>query len=54
MSEIKGQLLGIVMVLIIFGSVSAAVATVFAKTRDSITAKANNLTDNFEDLLTAN
>lgn len=36
MSEIKGQLLGVVMVLLIFGTVSGVVAGVFAKLKNTI------------------
>lgn len=39
MSEIKGQLLGIVLVLIVFASVSLAVSGIFANTVDKVTEK---------------
>jgi len=41
MSEIKGQLLGIILVLMVFGAVSAAMVVVF-----------NKLTKNVEDQVT--
>ena len=43
MSEIKGQLLGIVMVLLIFGTASGVVAGVFAKLKNTITAHSENM-----------
>ena len=42
MSEIKGQLLGILLVLVVFGSVSVAVASAFKGISDKITEKAEN------------
>lgn len=42
MSEIKGQLLGILLVLVIFGSVSVALAGVFKTMSDKITEKAGS------------
>lgn len=43
MSEIKGQLLGIVMVLLIFGTVSGVVAGVFVKLKNSINSHSENM-----------
>ena len=43
MSEIKGQLLGIVMVLLIFGTVSGVVAGVFVKLKNTINSKSNTM-----------
>lgn len=43
MSEIKGQLLGIILVLAIFGAVSAGLAAVFAKTSDSIATQVETI-----------
>ena len=51
MSEIKGQLLGIIMVLIIFGAVSVTVATIFKDSRDKITEKSNDMTSGVETTL---
>lgn len=49
MSEIKGQLLGLIMVLIIFGAVGTVIAALFAESRDKIIDKSENLTKPFED-----
>ena len=43
MSEIKGQLLGIIMVLLIFGTVSGVVAGVFATLKNTIASKSENM-----------
>ena len=42
MSEIKGQLLGIILVLIVFGAISVTMATVFKKTAQNISTKADD------------
>ena len=42
MSEIKGQLLGILLVLVVFGAVSATLAGVFTKTANQISEKSEN------------
>ena len=44
MSEIKGQLLGIILVLSIFLTVSVAAAGVFTTMTDSIEAKVSEVT----------
>ena len=54
MSELKGQLLGIIMVLVIFGSVSVAVAQIFKTSRDKINTEATNITEDVEDTLNSN
>ena len=41
MSEIKGQILGIVLVLAIFGAVAAVMVTLFRNTATDIEDKAN-------------
>ena len=51
MSEIKGQLLGIVMVLIIFGAVSGPIAGIFYTTREKITEKSTDMTTGVENTL---
>lgn len=51
MSEIKGQLLGIIMVLVIFGAVSVTIATLFSTSNEKIVEKSTNLTKPFEDEL---
>ena len=43
MSEIKGQLLGIILVLVIFGGVSIALANVFKNTADQVAEKSEDL-----------
>lgn len=48
MSEIKGQLLGIVLVLIIFGGVSVALAKVFKNTSGQIASKAEDIGEDAE------
>lgn len=52
MSEIKGQILGIVLVLVIFGAVSAAIATVFNTTTSAVTEKSKTIVSDTEGLLT--
>lgn len=39
MSEIKGQLLGIVLVLMVFGIVAAALTTIFTGLSNSVTSE---------------
>lgn len=51
MSELKGQLLGIVMVIIVFGAVSTAIATLFYNSRDKIVENSATLTKDAEDVL---
>lgn len=48
MSEIKGQLLGLVLVLVIFAAVSAGLATVFTSTAGQITTKSENIDTSIE------
>ena len=43
MSEIKGQLLAIILVLVIFGGISVAVARIFNQTADQVAEKAEDL-----------
>ena len=43
MSEIKGQLLGIVMVLLIFGTVSVVIAGVFSNLKNTIANKSTTM-----------
>lgn len=42
MSEIKGQLLGIILVLVVFGAISVAMASVYKATGEQIVEKATN------------
>lgn len=46
MSEIKGQLLGIILVLVIFGGISVAMATVFKNTAEQVSDKSEDLGKN--------
>ena len=43
MSEIKGQLLGIILTLMVFGGVSAAVATVYAVSAQKVANYSENV-----------
>ena len=43
MGEIKGQLLGIILTIMVFGGVSAVVATVYNTTADKVTRYAENV-----------
>ena len=54
MSEIKGQLLGIIMVLVIFAAISVTVGTIFANMEDSIFEKSTDLTKPMEDSFASN
>ena len=40
MSEIKGQLLGIILVLIVFGAISVGMVSVFKKTANNVADRA--------------
>lgn len=48
MSEIKGQLLGIILVLMIFGVVAAGLTAVFTNLTDSVTSEVKDLQSNLE------
>ena len=43
MSEIKGQLLGIILTLMVFAAVSVTIAAVYKTTAGKVTQKANNI-----------
>ena len=43
MSEIKGQLLGVILVLVIFGGISVAMATIFKNTAGQVSSKSEDL-----------
>ena len=51
MSEIKGQLLGIVIVLSIFAAVSTAAAAIFKTTTDTVSSKVSEATSKMAPLL---
>ena len=52
MSEIKGQLLGIILVLVIFGGISLAMASVFSKTADQVAERSEDLGKDAEVIVT--
>ncbi len=43
MSEIKGQLLGIILTLVVFGGVAATVAAIYDDSAKKVTNYANNI-----------
>ena len=47
MSEIKGQLLGIVLVLMVFGIVAAALTTIFTGLSNSVTSQVSKAVSSF-------
>ena len=51
MSEIKGQLLGIVLVIMIFAVVSTTIASIFVDTKDTIAFRAQYATQGSEEIL---
>ena len=51
MSEIKGQLLGILMVLLVFGAVSGVITGIFYNLRTTIKNKSDTMVEDFEDAL---
>ena len=53
MSEIKGQLLGIILVLVVFGAISVTMATVFKNTGTKISQKANDPAGDAETVINA-
>ena len=53
MSEIKGQLLGIILVLVIFGTVSVAVAQVFKSSKEKMVTQAGSVTEAAEETISA-
>ncbi len=48
MSEIKGQILGIIIVLMIFGVVSGAMVALFTNLSNSVTEKVEDITSDEE------
>ena len=53
MSEIKGQLLGIILVLVVFGAISVTMATVFKKTGADIAERAEDPAADAETVINA-
>ena len=45
MSEIKGQILGIILVLAIFGAIGAALKGVFSSMKDSVVEQVETITN---------
>lgn len=48
MSEIKGQILGIILVLMVFGVVAGAMTAVFSSLSKTVTDKVSQLDDDIE------
>ena len=53
MSEIKGQLLGLILVLVIFGTVSVAVAQIFKDSANKMNEEAEDITATAEATLSS-
>lgn len=49
MSEIKGQLLGIILVLMVFGIVGGALKGVFSEMKDKVVESVENIEDDIDD-----
>ena len=47
MSEIKGQLLGIILVIMVFGLVAAGLTTVFTNLTDSVSSEVEKAVDDY-------
>ena len=54
MSEIKGQLLGIILTLMVFAAVSVTIAAVYKSTAGKVTQKANNIENGAQTELQSN
>lgn len=54
MSEIKGQLLGIILTLMVFAAVSVTVAAVYKQSAGKVTQRSENIEDAIDTELTAN
>lgn len=54
MSEIKGQLLGIILTLMVFAAVSVTVAAVYKQSASKVTQRSENIEDAIDTELTAN
>lgn len=54
MSEIKGQLLGIILTLMVFAAVSVTIAAVYKTTAGKVTEKANNIENGAQTELNGN
>ena len=47
MSEIKGQLLGIILVIMVFGIVAAGLTTVFTNLTDSVSSEVEKAVEDY-------
>ena len=54
MSEIKGQLLGIILTLMVFAAVSVTIAAVYKTTAGKVTQKASNIENGAQTELNGN
>ena len=54
MSEIKGQLLGIILTLMVFAAVSVTIAAVYKTTAGKVTSKASNIENGVQTELSGN
>lgn len=54
MSEIKGQLLGIILVVTIFGIVGGALAAIFSNLTDTVEEKVSQEIEDFDNLSPSN
>ena len=54
MSEIKGQLLAIILSLMVFGAVSGTVAAVYKTTAGQVTQKSSSITSGIDSALSNN
>lgn len=52
MSEIKGQLLGIILTLMVFAAVSVTIAAVYRTSANKVSEKANNIENGAQTELT--
>ncbi|MCQ2776635.1 MAG: hypothetical protein MJ217_02840 [Bacilli bacterium] len=50
MSEIKGQILGVILVLMIFGAVAGAMTAVFSNLSNTITTEASKVNSSMKTL----
>ena len=51
MSEIKGQLLGIILVIMIFGIVAASLTTVFTNLTNSVSSEVSRVVADYANIL---
>ena len=51
MSEIKGQLLGIILVIMVFGIVAASMITIFTNLTNSVSSEVNRAVSDYATLM---